>query len=715
MRFSIKFSILSLVLSLLISTTLAIVIIYQYTVSNILITSAKNTLEQSVEHVSEEVLKYLSPLNQVSYIGADAIRNNTVVPENSPEFVNFLYNLITVADDIHTIFFTSANGDFIGMQQSDDNNYFAVSSRTHSTSGIKETEDLYKDSDVNAALSNPVYIRSKPISYITDLRLKPWYQSTITNQTLTWFVYLTTATSSVLTKSFVLAALYPIHSLAGKIRGVFLVSIPLDKLYEFVNHDHINPTPNSFVFICNEKQQVLSAYSEKNALAKNYQIPLLSELNLPWVEASYNLYLKNKQPIFLFKFQGKKYIAAYKNISQTKGTQHEEIKGDHLWQVGVVTPVDDVTAPLKVNLLYTLLVLTMILSIGIILATILSSGLSAPIAKLSKDAGLFCKFRFDELKTTISHITEISLIIDAFAKMKAALSSFKRYMPSALVKNLILSGKIAEVGGENKKITMLFSDIENFTHISEKMPPSDLMHYLSEYFEVATKIILNNGGTLDKYMGDGILAFWGAPIDDSEHALHCCKTALELQAAFKILNSNWRLEGKPELMTRIGINTGEVIVGNVGSEDRLNYTVIGDPVNLASRLESLNKTYGTYTMVSEFTYNNVKDSFKFRLLDKVKVKGKTEGIHIYELLDNDAMPLEYTNLFNDAFTKYENANWQEALEAFKQLETKYPNDKLLKVFIDRCIQFINAPPTSWDGYWVMEKQGNVIPNYNILK
>lgn len=705
MKFSIKFSILSLVLSLLISISLAIVAIYQYTVSNILIASAKNTLKQTSEHISEEVLKYLLPLDQISYIGADAIQNDTVTPKNSPEFVNFLYNLITVTEDIRTVFFADANGDSIEMQQSTDQSHFAIISRTNSPQGIKETEDFYRDSDINVSLGKPVYLSSKTINRVIDQRLRPWYKQTIVNQAHTWLVYVTATVSAVHTnENFVIAALYPVYTSTGKIRGVFGVSIPLNRLYNFVKQTE--PTPNSFVFVCNEKRQVLSAYPEKNDLTKNYQIPLLSDLKkMPWVEASYDLYLKNKLPLFLFNFKGEKYIAVYKDISRTKDTQHEEIKGDHRWQVGVVTPVYDIVAPLTVDILYTLLVLIIVLSIGIVFATIFSSGLSAPIIKLAKDAELFCKFRFDEVKNTISRITEISLIVDAFTKMKTALSSFNRYMPSALVKNLILSGKIAEVGGENKKLTMLFSDIENFTPLSEKMSPSELMHYLSEYFEVATKIIINNGGTVDKYIGDGILAFWGAPIDDPEHTLHCCQTALELQNAFSALNSKWRSEGKPELMTRIGINTGEVIVGNVGSNDKLNYTAIGDSVNLASRLESLNKIYGTYTLVSEFTYDSAKDSFKFRLLDKVKVKGKTKGICIYELLSNgNDIPLEYTRLFNEAFTKYENANWQEALGSFKQLETKYPDDKLPKVFISRCLQFIATPPLSWDGYWVMEEK-----------
>ena len=238
-----------------------------------------------------------------------------------------------------------------------------------------------------------------------------------------------------------------------------------------------------------------------------------------------------------------------------------------------------------------------------------------------------------------------------------------------LVKNLILSGKVAEVGGEMKEITVFFSDIENFTTIAEKMPAQKVMDYLSEYFQVVTKVILDNKGVIDKYIGDGIMAIWGAPIEDEKHYMHACQAVLQIKDELKKLNKKWVSEGNPEVGTRIGISTSEAIVGNVGSDDRLNYTALGDGVNLASRLEDLNKVYGTHTIVSEHTYNLVRDYFEFRFVDRVRVKGKTEEVSVYELLGKKTreknLELEdYNQKFQKAFSLYENSKWQEASGLF---------------------------------------------------
>ena len=196
-------------------------------------------------------------------------------------------------------------------------------------------------------------------------------------------------------------------------------------------------------------------------------------------------------------------------------------------------------------------------------------------------------------------------------------------------------------------------------------------------------------------------------MDDSEHALHTCQAVLQMQVALKQLNEEFRIENKPVAQTRVGISTGEVVVGNVGSDERLNYTLLGDPVNLASRLEGLNKIYGTWMIVSEFTYNKVKDRFKFRLLDKVAVKGKQQGVYIYELLGDAAPDLklqQYNQDFFGAFSQYESGDWQMAINLFNNLDKKYPEDTLIKIFIERCLTFSANPPANWDGVWVMTEK-----------
>ena len=346
--------------------------------------------------------------------------------------------------------------------------------------------------------------------------------------------------------------------------------------------------------------------------------------------------------------------------------------------------------------------------------------MSKPITRLSEDAELICQLRLGAVKQLFSRIKEISHMADTFMKMKNALYSFQRYMPIALVKNLVSSGKVAEVGGETKEVTLLFSDIESFTQISEGMDPEKVMQYLSEYFQAMTKIIIDHDGTVDKYIGDGLMAFWGAPIDDADQTMHACESAIEMGVALYKLNTKWRNEGNPEIKIRIGISTGKVIVGNVGSDDRLSYTALGDTVNLTSRLEALNKTYGTRIIVGERTYESVKDKFKFRLLDKVAVKGKKLGLYIYELIEkeNDVFGQEldqYNFNFKKAFDYYEKGDWQNANDQFNELTKQYPNDDVLKIFSERCSIFVKNPPKHWEGVWikdVKEKQLRILEFFN---
>ncbi|MCK5663761.1 MAG: hypothetical protein KAI17_09755, partial [Thiotrichaceae bacterium] len=258
-----------------------------------------------------------------------------------------------------------------------------------------------------------------------------------------------------------------------------------------------------------------------------------------------------------------------------------------------------------------------------------------------------------------------------------------------------------------KDLALLFTDIQDFTRLSENFEPEKIMKYLSEYFQTISKVIIETNGTVDKYIGDGVMAFWGAPIDDEDHVFHACQAAIKVRVALKQLNRKWQKEGKPSVITRFGISSGRVIVGNVGSDDRLNYTSLGDPVNLASRLENLNKSYDTGIMVSEFVYEKVKNQFKFKLLDRVAVKGKTQGVYIYELIDEDNLQFDldkYNAEFSHAFSIYESGDWESALKLFKELSKKHPDDKPIKVLIDRCLYLIKNPPAAWDGVWVLDEK-----------
>lgn len=219
-------------------------------------------------------------------------------------------------------------------------------------------------------------------------------------------------------------------------------------------------------------------------------------------------------------------------------------------------------------------------------------------------------------------------------KQKALIKKiFSYYVHPSVVNQLIANPDLVRLGGEKREMTVMFTDLWEFTSISEAYPPEFVFNQLNEYFEAMTKVIFRYGGTLDKYIGDALVAFWGAPIYYEDHALRACLCALKMQFELQKLRLKWESEGKPLFYMRIGINTGEMIVGNLGGYGRFNYTVIGDSVNLGARLEAANKNFGTNIIISEYTYNKVKDFVKVRELGEITVKGKTESVKVYELID----------------------------------------------------------------------------------
>jgi adenylate cyclase len=254
-----------------------------------------------------------------------------------------------------------------------------------------------------------------------------------------------------------------------------------------------------------------------------------------------------------------------------------------------------------------------------------------PLNKLRDEILKLKDLDVDEHIDFKSSISEVNDMIDATDKVKTGLRSFSKYVPDKVVKQLISQGKDAKIGGEKEYVTILFSDIEGFTSISENNDTQEVVTALNEYFDIYVHCLEENGATVDKFIGDAVMAFWNAPSKVDNHEFVAVKTAMEIVKEIEVLNQKWKSEGKKFIFkTRIGINSGEVIVGNIGSTNRINYTVTGDPVNLASRLESANKQYNTKILVSESIYNKTNNLIDYYYIDTVKVKGKEVYVKVYQ-------------------------------------------------------------------------------------
>lgn len=280
---------------------------------------------------------------------------------------------------------------------------------------------------------------------------------------------------------------------------------------------------------------------------------------------------------------------------------------------------------------------------------------------------------------------------------------FQRYVPQEVIDSLVARPEGALVG-EERVLAVLFSDIRSFTTISESMSPSDLVGSLNQYFGYMVDIIVNRKGIIDKYIGDAIMAFFGAPVRHDQDALQSVMSAMEMSEKVKIFNEEQARKGKPPFHIGIGINYGNVTVGNIGTDKKMDYTVIGDNVNLASRLEGLTKEYHSETIISEFLWEEVKTAVPWRLLDAVKVKGKNKGVKIYGVhAQLSGKEKEGWAFHNEAMGHYFDRRFDQAYDIFSKAEGYMPGDDNLREMKDRCIEYkANPPSVDWDGAKVMK-------------
>ncbi len=306
--------------------------------------------------------------------------------------------------------------------------------------------------------------------------------------------------------------------------------------------------------------------------------------------------------------------------------------------------------------------------------------------------------------------TTMALYVLEEAEKARIRGMFQQYVAESVVDELIRNPALLQLGGEERVLSVLFSDVAGFSGVSEVLTPTQLVELLNEYLTAMSDIVMEEGGIIDKYQGDALMAEFGAPVPMADHAVKACQAALRMDRELARLREKWEAEGKPLLEARIGINTGQMLLGNLGSRRIMDYTVMGDQVNLASRLEGTNKLYGTTIMVSEFTWTDVKGEMLGRELDRIRVKGKEEPVTIHEILgarrETSAEAAEgmnrLTEHFEAALGLYRDRRFEAALAAFEAILAEWPGDGPSELYIGRCREFISdPPPEGWDGVYTM--------------
>ena len=676
----------------LFSLIVAGIVIYGYrSNSEIMLQSSDELLYQISETIIRQTSNHLDPARKTGHLLRRMIERGDSFA-NSPEMIETLsLEALDLYPQFSAVYLGDEGGNFVMARRMTDGTYSTrIISRTGIPSGVIEID---RDHDLQIIATRSTSILN------FDPRERPWYVLAKAEGRAVWSREYRLFTDQVPG----ITCAHPVYGPDGTYAGAVGIDFRLGELAEFLKSLKIGDS--GLAFIADSEGNIL-AYPDKSGRdidnIRSPRSPVQQSIKTGWINAALETYIMEKEKLrFTYEHGGDKYIASFRPFPDNFGRD---------WILGIIVPEEDFIGPIARIHETTLLFSFWLLIIGGFLTSTLARELTEPIKRITHEAEKIQKLNFEGEIDIKSPISEIYALSEAMNSMKKALGSFKKYVPSEIVLGLVNRHDEARLEAHTEEITLMFTDISNFSLIAEKVTPSQLMEQLSQYFDCIAALIHRHGGTIDKYIGDSVMAFWGVAVASSEQANQACRAALEIIRATGELNEKWRQEGKEVFATRIGINTGVSLVGNFGSSDRFNYTAIGDSVNLASRLEGLNKLYETQIIVSHSTAMAGGYEFIFRPLDIVAVKGRHGSVKVYQLLGlKDAADAEHlqnvATLSADALECYLSRDWRTSYEKFQKLLEILQEDPAAEMYMNRCRELHQNPPgPDWDGVFKVQNK-----------
>jgi len=452
--------------------------------------------------------------------------------------------------------------------------------------------------------------------------------------------------------------------------GVIAGDLLLDVTQELLKREQLTPSAVAFLFDDDDRILAHPKMSEMLGREVSGSIPHLRETDMAGVLKAIRAWRESGISQQFFQDPaGRLYAAAFQAIPNS---------GPANLRVAVVAPVDEFFASILSERRRLFAVALGFVALMLPIVFLIGSLLSGALRTLADETDRIQRFEFSAAPPVHSMIREIDELGRSVATMRTVTQTFSRFVPRRLVEKLIATGTPLQLGGARREVTLLFSDVVNFTEITEKADPARVMQYTSRYFAAMSHQIMTHSGTVDKFIGDAIMAIWNAPADDPDHADNACAAVLALLRANDRLNAEFEREGWPVYRTRCGLHTGEAVVGNIGSEDRMNYTALGATVNLAARLEGLNKRYGTSILVSAALRQRVMSRFLFRSVDRISPKGFAEAFEIYELRcergEGDAVDCELCREWEIVYAALRNGPLMVAEPELAAFLARYPED-----------------------------------------
>jgi adenylate cyclase len=710
MKFTFRTTLLSILFSLIVLTVSALIGSSHYYSSRSAQELLGRVLEQASQTIYNQIHRLLDTAEDRTKLNQRLLQDGVFDVRDFPRLAEYWLDVMEISPELSLVSLTlDETGEAISVERSHDGQLFVhevgKNNESQQFESATYTKDDYSQSDRAARIYDDA----------SDARRQAWYLAAKHTGKETWTpTYVFEEQEGRFGMAGVTCAT-PIYDDQGELAGVVTADFDVYELCQYLRQ--LRGIENGFVFIIELREngtRVVIAQpnsatlleetvsedgskQEKLVPAAENQDPRIREFvkQIPHLIERGNL--AQFAPV-AFTLEGRPYVGGYRYVA---GNETPE------WLVCVVLPESEVMQHVWQNSLISVLVGLVIFVVAVLTSVYVARQVSRPLEIIAKETEAIGKLQVEPRKRVSSVVLEVDRLGAAVEEMKTGLRSFQKYVPSDLVRELLNSKNEARLGGERRTVTIFFSDIVNFTGISENLSPEQLIDHLSEYLRELSAQVIQTSGTVDKYIGDAIMAFWGAPAIHPQHAIAACTTALGCQSTLRKLRTKWITERKPALHSRIGIHTGKVVVGNIGSDVRLNYTVIGDAVNLASRLEGLNKFYGTEMIISETTYQEAQSAIVARPIDWVAVKGRAEPVLVYELLglkgEVNGCSGEVVELSTLALAGYRKQDWAGAVRHYERLVQLRPGDLPALQMIARCREYQSSPPgDDWDGVYHLE-------------
>lgn len=664
---------------LLIAISSAIIIGFNYSKN---VQSIRKFSQGTIDRVSalivERIKCMLHELARLPVLGVEVFLRNPVISAHNEELISFFLTTVKIyPPNLYAYYVGTPDGSALivfNLSVPSDKPYYFSNSKHRvpketayaivliDRSGGKEKEVWYfKDKDLNTISTHEFF---SSIRY--DPRIRPWYTGAVKKGKLYWTDIYTYAP----TDDLGITVSKPLYNEKHELICVVGADLSLQLFSEFLVHQPIGTAGKAYIL--NESGNIIIP-SKANRNQKDDAI----------VTEGYADSLLKHQKDFLFESQGDKYLGSIQKLKLDSGKH---------WNVLIIDPLSDYFSDLFKTQHQVVFISFAILVFAGLLVVYFSKRISEPIVNLAHEVDKLTRLELEEGKRVSSHIKEISLIDHSVAAMRVAIRSFSRYVPKDIVRQLLQQGKELVLGGEKRELTTLFADITEFSTIAEELPIEKINEMLTEYFEVVSSTILEQQGTVDKFIGDGVMAFWGAPNEVSNPSFQACVAALKCQVRLKKMNQNRKEKKVPEFFTRMGLEIGDAYVGNFGTLDRMNYTALGDSVNVAFRLEEINKKYSTCIIISDEVLKKADGPLLARLLDIIEIKGKKKRIKIFELVglkkgDPEILAtpeqIGFCNRFSQAVETYLRGDLSNAKEQFLSLQQKFPEDVPLRIYLEQ--------------------------------